>query len=97
LAEQTGLSAPEHASAFAALRATAAYTAAIQNDRATALDLISEAEHACRRQSPSAQSRTSRQSIGFGHLDLAIYKIGWPANSVTSAPPSTTPAPYAQN
>ena len=75
LVAQTGLGTPEHVSAYAALQATAAYTAAIQDDRSSALDLIAEAEQQCRRLA-GGHSTSYRQAIGFGGIDVAVYKIG---------------------
>ena len=65
----TKLQEPAQATLYAQLLATAAYTAAINDDRDTAQTLLHEAETA---------HRAERTSDGrqFSHLDLAVYKIG---------------------
>lgn len=65
----TGLRRPDQATAYGHLLAAAAYTAAIRDDRDTALALLDQAEqaHRCAQELPDDAALTS--------IDLHVYKI----------------------
>ncbi|MFV2086721.1 hypothetical protein [Micromonospora sp. LOL_021] len=63
----TGLRRPDDVTAYGRLLATAAYTAALAGQRATALDLLAEADEAARR---------ADMKSAFGSVDIALYRIG---------------------
>jgi hypothetical protein len=63
----TGLTDPRQAAMYGQLLATAAYTAAIRDDRDTAWTLLGEAD--------GATARAGGAEL-FNPLDLAVYKIG---------------------
>jgi transcriptional regulator with XRE-family HTH domain len=72
LASTTKLTEPEQAAEYAQLLATAAYTAAVNDQRDTATTLLEEAVSAQHQASAGAPSSDS----GFSSLDLAVYRIG---------------------
>ncbi|WJK36233.1 helix-turn-helix transcriptional regulator [Solwaraspora sp. WMMA2065] len=63
----TGLRQRDDVTAYGRLLATAAYTAALGDQRETALDLLAEADEATRRADLKA---------AFGSVDVALYRIG---------------------
>mgnify|MGYP000109069808 CR=1 FL=1 len=63
----TGLRQRDDVTAYGRLLATAAYTAALADQRNTALDLLAEADEAARR---------ADLKPAFGSVDVALYRIG---------------------
>lgn len=66
LDQATGLRSAEQAATYGRLLATAAYTAAVEDRRDTAWDLVDEAAEAGRR---------SRAGDGFADVDVSLYRI----------------------
>ncbi|MEU8134959.1 helix-turn-helix domain-containing protein [Streptodolium elevatio] len=72
--EATGLTRPAEAEAYAQMLCTCAYTAATNGDRATAHELLRDAEHAVRRVPDAADTRARSGTVN--HASVQLYAVG---------------------